>query len=75
MSLSEKLLQLRMERHLKQQDIVNQLGVALRSYQYYEHGEREPPLTVLIAIADFYGVTLDELVDRETPEKEKKTEG
>ena len=64
MALSERLLQLRTNRNLKQQDIVHNIGIALRSYQYYEHGEREPPLSVLIAPADFYGITLDELVGR-----------
>ena len=64
MNFSERLFQLRTERNLKQQDIVQKVGIALRSYQYYEHGEREPPLSVLIALADFYEITLDELVGR-----------
>ena len=69
MTLSERLLQLRTNRNLKQQDIVQSIGIALRSYQYYEHGEREPPLSVLIALADFYGITLDELVGRSPESK------
>lgn len=33
-------------------------------YSRYERGEREIPLPALIAIADFYGVSLDYLVGR-----------
>ena len=72
MTLSDRLLQLRKERGWKQQDIVEQLGIALRSYQYYEHGNREPPLSVLIALADFYNITLDELVGRTPPRQSEQ---
>ena len=38
--------------------------IGSRTYQYYEKGEREPQLSTLIKIADFYGVTLDYLAGR-----------
>jgi transcriptional regulator with XRE-family HTH domain len=64
MSFAEHLLQLRKERGLKQPELVEQLGISLRAYQYYERGEREPALSTLIALADFYDISLDELVCR-----------
>jgi len=64
MTFAEKLLQLRKERGMKQPELAEQLGISLRAYQYYESGEREPQLSVLTTIADFYGISLDELVCR-----------
>ncbi len=65
MSFAEHLLQLRKERGLKQPELVEQLGISLRAYQYYERGEREPTLSTLIALADFYDISIDDLVCRE----------
>ena len=39
-------------------------GIAYRSYRRYETGEREPTASVLVQMADFYGVTIDYLVGR-----------
>lgn len=36
----------------------------MRTYQCYEYGERIPDLEGLIAIADFFDVSLDYLVGR-----------
>ena len=65
MTFSEHLSELRKERNLLQKDVAKEIGVALRAYQRYEYGEREPQLSVLIALADFYHLSLDELVCRE----------
>ena len=60
-AFSEKLLALRKERKLNQEEAAAACGVAYRSYRRYETGEREPTLSTLIVLAKFYGVTLDEL--------------
>ena len=65
MTFSENLLQLRKSRGYKQQELADTLGISLRVYQYYEHGEREPQLSTLVKLADFYDLSLDELVGRE----------
>ena len=41
--------------------------MSLRGYQNYEHGLREPKMSALIALADFYDISLDELVCRDWP--------
>lgn len=64
MTFSEHLLQLRKRRGLKQTEIAPEIGIHWRTYQTYERGEREPTLSTLIALADFYDLTLDELVCR-----------
>ena len=66
MTFSEHLLYLRKQRHLKQTDVADAVGITERGYRNYELGLREPQLSTLIALADFYSLSLDELVCRET---------
>lgn len=65
MTFPEHLLQLRKSHGLKQPELAEKIGLSWRGYQNYELGLREPKLSTLIALADFYGLTLDELVCRE----------
>jgi len=65
MTFSEQLLKLRTERNLLQKDVAEAAGIALHTYQRYEYGEREPQLSALVKLADFYGISLDELVGRQ----------
>lgn len=62
--LSERLLLLRKERGLTQEETAEQAGLALRSYRRYEKKEREPTASVLWKLADFYDVSIDYLVGR-----------
>ncbi len=64
MTFPERLLQLKQERKLLQKDIAASIGLSLRGYQYYEKGQKEPTLSVLIRLADFFDVSLDYLVGR-----------
>lgn len=65
MKFSEHLVFLREKNHILQKDIAKEVGVSLHTYQRYEYGEREPQMSVLIALADLYNLSLDELVCRE----------
>lgn len=64
MTFSERICQLKLERKLLQKDIAAAIGLSLRAYQYYEKGQKEPTLSVLIRLADFFDVSLDYLVGR-----------
>lgn len=64
MTFPERLLQLKQERKVLQKDVAAGIGLSLRGYQYYEKGQKEPTLSVLIRLADFYDVSLDYLVGR-----------
>lgn len=65
---SERLVQLRNQKNLSQDAAAKALEIGSRAYQYYEYGEREPRLSTLVRIADFYGVSLDYLAGRtDTP--------
>nr|WP_325241358.1 helix-turn-helix transcriptional regulator [uncultured Oscillibacter sp.] len=67
MNFAEHLLQLRTEKKLTQPETAAAVGMSLRGYQNYERGLREPKMAFLIALADFYGISLDELVCRDWP--------
>lgn len=67
--LPERLLALRKERNMSQKSLIQEMGLALNTYVRYERGEREPTASVLVQMADFYGVTIDYLVGR----SEKRT--
>ena len=62
--LSQRLRLLRKERGLTQQEMAEQFGQSLRTYQYYEAGTRRPEYAHLLALADFFDVSLDYLTGR-----------
>ena len=64
MSFSDRIVQLKNERKLLQKDIASSIGLSLRAYQYYEKGQKEPTLSVLLRLADYFDVSLDYLVGR-----------
>ena len=64
MEFFKNLYFLRKEKGLNQQTIADELGISLRAYRYYEQGEREPQMSVLIRMADYFDLSLDELVGR-----------
>lgn len=63
-AFSENLIAIRKLKGIRQSDAASAAGVSVRGYQYYEKGEKEPTLSVLIALADFFDVSLDYLVGR-----------
>lgn len=62
--LAENLLELRKERKLSRQVVADAVRISAKTYERYENAEREPTASVLAALADFYGVSLDYLVGR-----------
>ena len=62
MTLAEKLLALRTEKGLSQEDLAEQLGVSRQSVSKWETGQSVPDLDKIIKLADLFGVTVDELV-------------
>lgn len=61
---SERLRELRKERGLKQREMAEICGLKLRSYQDYEYQVSYPSALGLVALADFFGVSLDYLMGR-----------
>lgn len=64
MSLSDALKRFRKSLGLTQKRAAEIAGIAERVYQSYEYGKVVPTATVLIALADYFDVSLDYLVGR-----------
>lgn len=64
MDFSERLRTIRQGKKLNQTSVGKEIGISLKQIQRYEAGESEPTLSVLIALADFFDVSLDYLVGR-----------
>ena len=64
MKLSESLRRVRTQNKITQTQAAQAAGVSPAMYQFYEYGRNEPTVSVLVALADFYDVSLDYLVGR-----------
>lgn len=64
MELSVALKRFRKSLGITQKQAAVGAGVAERLYQSYEYGKVVPSATVLIALADYFDVSLDYLVGR-----------
>ena len=62
---SKSLRDIRIKSGKKQREAAEYLGLNIRTYQYYEGGQSEPNISTLIKLADFFMVSLDELVGRD----------
>ena len=56
-----RLLEMRKEKKLSQTEVAKALGIIQQQYARYEGGANEIPLRYFIALAQFYGVSLDYL--------------
>lgn len=61
----KRLRETRMNRKMTQQKLADRVGLALRSYQCYEQGVREPSLDILVKLADALEVPTDYLLCRD----------
>ena len=61
----KRLRETRLNRKLTQQKLADAVGLALRSYQCYEQGVREPSLDMLVKLADALDVPTDYLLCRD----------
>lgn len=64
MGFAERLKELRTERQVTQLMLAQALGMTDRTFRKYEARSIDPTLSVLIALADYFDVSLDYLVGR-----------
>lgn len=70
LDISEKLKALRKSHNYTIQKVSEGIGIAVRTYQNYEYGQREISTEALYKLADFYNVTTDYLLGRDPGEPE-----
>lgn len=68
--IAQRLAELRRERGFSQEDLATQLGLSRQAVSKWERAESAPDMGNLIALADLYEVTIDELL-RVSPEVEE----
>ena len=59
------LKDLRKERKMTQQNLAKVFHISQTSVSKYETGEAFPDLETVVKMADFFGVSLDEFINRE----------
>ena len=52
-------------RNISQGKLAKAIGITQQAISYYENNLNEPTIGICEKIADFYGITLDELVGRD----------
>lgn len=68
--LKDTLKRLRDKKGLTKKQVANGVAITERAYIAYEYGERDVSTDTLSRLADFYGVTTDYLLGRETREQD-----
>lgn len=59
-----KLRELREQKGVTQKEVATAVGCTSTVYSRYERGEREPDITTLCRLADYFGVSVDYIVGR-----------
>jgi len=62
--LTQRLLELRKESGMTQQQVANIIQTTLRQYQRFEKGEQKPGFDNLVKLADCFQVSMDYLAGR-----------
>lgn len=63
----ERLKKLRKENKITMRELGGVLGLSETAIYYYETGKREPDQATLKKLADYFNVSVDYLLGRETP--------
>ena len=81
-AIGKNLLKLRKDKKLTQMEVAEKFNYSDKSISKWEKGESMPSVEVLCELAEFYGVTLDDLIkdefeystnpEQKKPEKKKK---
>lgn len=66
MNIGERLLRLRKQKGLSQEEIANIIGVSRQTISKWETGETNPDFDKIIPLCDLYNITTDELIRGES---------
>ena len=64
MNIGPKILELRKQKGIKQEALASELGVTSAAVSKWENGYTLPDIMMLCALADYFCVTTDELLNR-----------
>ena len=66
MNIGKIILDLRRKQNITQEELAAELGVTAAAVSKWENGYTLPDILMLCALADFFQVTADELLGRNT---------
>ncbi len=72
--IGTNLTELRKKKHLTQAELAAKLNYSDKAISKWEHGDAVPSIENLLEICDFYGITLDQLVNENTKDLKPKDE-
>ena len=64
MNISEELKFHRQKANLSQEALAKLINTSQQNISRWEKGEVEPSISFCVALADYYGITIDELIGR-----------
>lgn len=56
------LREIRKKRGLSQQKVAIDMNISREALSYYENGKRSPDISMLIALSDYFNVSIDYLI-------------
>ncbi len=56
------LREIRKKRGLSQQKVAMDMNISREALSYYENGKRSPDISMLIALSDYFNVSIDYLI-------------
>ena len=74
MNIGTIIKKLRHQRDLTQEQLAEYLNVSVSAVSQWESGKTIPDVSTILALSNFFDVTLDELFDRTSRDKEKELE-
>jgi len=63
MKIYKRIRELREDHDLTQKEISAKIGISQRSYSYYETGKRMLPPEIIVALAEYYNVSADYILE------------
>ena len=72
LSIGENIRRKRLEKELTQEEIASHLGVSFQTVSKWERGEGYPDIEMLPVLANYFSVSVDELLGVSEPEKKRK---
>lgn len=62
--LSERIRKLREQKNISQKQLADIMHISQSSISEYESGNQQPPLEMIVKLADFFDVSIDYLLGR-----------
>lgn len=66
MNFNQRLKDIRQSKKLTQKEVADAVSISITYYQELEYGKKEPTLSKLTSLADYFDVSIDYLAGRST---------